>query len=183
MGSSNNNKFPWNWNTGWNIGANEKIRILFAASGADTSYPTGFKTTYIRGMVFLKEQLTEPLQLSLQINYGKDTVQSVDSFYDPSKVNSDSTSLDLKIKSSDLDESGIFFFKDPDDQTKTLEFACMKIELHSFSGPDILNFDFIGTYYDFEVAVDGLHDDWKADEYNTLFIGKVLAKGEILSIN
>ena len=38
------------------------------------------------------------------------------------------------------------------------------------SGPTTLNFDFIGTFYDFETAIDNKDDSNVNDNYNTVSI-------------
>ena len=87
----------------------------------------------------------------------------------------DSSWYAVTIEPTDLDDSGLFFFKDPDDASKPIEFACMTITMKDFEGPQKLNFDFVGTYYDFDTAVDGKHEDDKDDEYNNVYIGHYIA--------
>jgi hypothetical protein len=171
MGGSNYNQLPWTTGSGWQL-ADMKIHF----GGSSSTYPAGHRTAYIRGMVFLKDQFIETLTFKMRINYNKDPTHATNKVYNPSKI-LEETYFDVSIATTDLDDSGVYFFQDPDDSTKRLEFATMIVELTSFTGPAMLNFDFVGTYYDFDTAVDGKHADNKPDDYNTLDIGKFIAKG------
>ena len=172
QGASNFNQFPWTYSTGWNTAANTYLRIRF---GPQTStYPDGFQTFYVRGMVFSKEQFQGPLKFKIRINYNKDSSHEIGQWYNPARVLEDSWYA-VTVEETDLDDSGLFFFKDPDDASKPLEFACMTMAMKDFEGPDKLNFDFVGTYYDFDTAVDGKHEDNKNDEYNDVYISHYIA--------
>ena len=164
-GASNFNQFPWTYSSGWNTAANT---LSFRFGPQTSTYPDGFQTFYVRGMVFSKEQFQSSLKFKMRINYRGQA-------YNPAMVLGDSSWYAVTIEPTDLDDSGLFFFKDPDDASKPIEFACMTITMKDFEGPQKLNFDFVGTYYDFDTAVDGKHEDHKDDEYNNVYIGHYIA--------
>ena len=172
QGASNFNQFPWTYSTGWNTASSTYLRFRFGPESS--TYPDGFQTFYVRGMVFSKEQFQGPLKFNMRINYNKDSSHEVGQGYNPATV-LDESWYAVTIEDTDLDASGLFFFKDPDDASKPLEFACMTLAMKDFEGPEKLNFDFVGTYYDFDTAVDGKHEDDKTDEYNDLYIGHYIA--------
>ena len=172
QGPSNFNQFPWTYSTGWNTASSTYLRFRFGPESS--TYPDGFQTFYVRGMVFSKEQFQGPLKFNMRINYNKDSSHEVGQGYNPAMV-LDESWYAVTIEDTDLDASGLFFFKDPDDASKPLEFACMTLAMKDFEGPEKLNFDFVGTYYDFDTAVDGKHEDDKTDEYNDLYIGHYIA--------
>ena len=172
QGASNFNQFPWSYSTGWNTASSTYLRFRFGPESS--TYPDGFQTFYVRGMVFSKEQFQGPLKFNMRINYNKDSSHEVGQGYNPAMV-LDESWYAVTIEDTDLDASGLFFFKDPDDASKPLEFACMTLAMKDFEGPEKLNFDFVGTYYDFDTAVDGKHEDDKTDEYNDLYIGHYIA--------
>ena len=171
MGASNFNQFPWTFSTGWNTAADTHLKFRFGPQTA--TYPDGYQTFYIRGMVFSKEQFQGTLKFKMRVNYNKDLSHEIGQGYNPALI-SDTSWYAVTIEDSDLDDSGLFFFKDPNDVSQPLEFACMTLALKDFEGPIKLNFDFVGTYYDFDTAVDGKHADDLADEYNNLYIGHYL---------
>ena len=173
QGPSNFNQFPWTYSTGWNTAADTVLKFGF---GPETStYPDGFQTFYLRGMVFSKEQFKGRLKFKISINYNKDSSHVIGQWYNPAMVLEESWYA-VTIEDTDLDESGLFFFKDPDDASKPLEFACMALTMKDFEGQaDKLNFDFVGAYYDFDTAVDGKHSDDNTDEYNSVYIGHYIA--------
>ena len=172
LGSSNFNQFPWTYSTGWNTASDTYLRFRFGPESS--TYPDGFQTFYVRGMVFSKEQFQGPLKFNMRINYNKDSSHEVGQGYNPAMV-LDESWYAVTIEDTDLDASGLFFFKDPNDASKPLEFASMTLAMKDFEGPEKLNFDFVGTYYDFDTAVDGKHEDDKTDEYNDLYIGHYIA--------
>ena len=171
MGASNFNQFPWTFSTGWNTAADTHLKFRFGPQTA--TYPDGYQTFYIRGMVFSKEQFQGTLKFKMRVNYNKDSSHEIGQGYNPALI-SDNSWYAVTIEDSDLDDSGLFFFKDPNDASQPLEFACMTLALKDFEGPIKLNFDFVGTYYAFDTAVDGKHADDLADEYNNVYIGHYL---------
>ena len=173
QGPSNFNQFPWTYSTGWNTAADTVLKFGFGP--VTSTYPDGFQTFYLRGMVFSKEQFKGRLKFKISINYNKDSSHVIGQWYNPAMVLEESW-YTVTIEDTDLDESGLFFFKDPDDASKPLEFACMALTMKDFEGQaDKLNFDFVGAYYDFDTAVDGKHSDDNTDEYNSVYIGHYIA--------
>ena len=173
QGPSNFNQFPWTYSTGWNTAAGTVLKFGFGP--ATSTYPDGFQTFYLRGMVFSKEQFQGRLKFKISINYNKDSSHVIGQWYNPAMVLEESWYA-VTIEDTDLDESGLFFFKDPNDASKPLEFACMALTMKDFEGQaDKLNFDFVGAYYDFDTAVDGKHSDDNTDEYNSVYIGHYIA--------
>lgn len=129
-------------------------------------------------MVFLKKQFTKKFKFKLKFAYFKDPTQRKNKLYNPAKQ-SEQDGYEVEIKPEDLDDVGCYFFKDPDDPEKPLAFVAHVVQVRNWSAgsTNVLNFDFIGTYYDFDSAVDGRHDDGKSDDYNSYDIGLFIAKG------
>ena len=150
---------PWSIHSGWNLNQGP-IKINLKNRSA-----------FIWGMVVMLEQLTEDLQLRMKISYLKLMTHS--EYVNPSKPFEDST-WDFTIQPSDLDANGVYKFQDPDDSTKPMGFVASQIFLSKTAGPDRLNFDFVGTFYDFDTAVDGKHDDNKSDRWNNFDVGSYL---------
>ena len=63
-------------------------------------------------------------------------------------------------------------------ENKTQAFVASRILIQSVSGPLILNFDFVGTFYDFETARDNKHDDNREDDWNNVDVSEYWIKGE-----
>ena len=150
-------RLPWNSQSGWRLNRGP-ININLKTRSA-----------FIWGMVLMPEQLTEDLQLQMKIKYFK--VSS--DYVNPSKALEDST-WDFTIQPSDLDENGVFKFFDQDDPGKPMGFVANQINVEKAAGPDRLNFDFVGTFYDFQTAVDGKHSDNKTDRWNNFDVGSYL---------
>ena len=74
-----------------------------------------------------------------------------------------------------LDESGVFWLQD--NQEVTQSFVASRILIKRISGPQKLNFDFVGTFYDFETAKDNAHDDSQEDGWNDVDISSYWVKG------
>ena len=179
FGTWNLNKFPWTLNSGWKT---TDLPITFGDTGA--AYPTTARTVYVKGMVFLNPQFQGEFKFKIGIRYDNDPYHSGSNYYNPTTETNEGSEHQIVIQKTDLDESGIYFFKDPDDPTQPMEFAMTAIKLSNWMAPtwnnnngiDRINFDFVGTYYSYDTAVDGKHEDAKADNFNTLDIGDFLAK-------
>ena len=63
-------------------------------------------------------------------------------------------------------------------ENKTQAFVASRILIERLSGPLLLNFDFVGTFYDFETAKDNAHDDNMEDDWNNVDISEYWIKGE-----
>ena len=132
-------------------------------------------------MVFLKDQLKELFKFSLKIHYYKDVENGAyedTEWVSPDKL--ENTKLELEISPGDLDDSGVFRFRDPEDPKKPLMFVASKVCIVLDSGPTLLNFDFIGTYYEFDTAVDGKHTNDKDDTWNDPVLGQYFIKGNMM---
>ena len=116
-------------------------------------------------MVFLK--MTLPT-LANQLHYGSGVMRN------PSE-NSDST-LDISITAADLDDNGLYFFKDPSNSQKPLKIVASYIYLDLSAG--YINLDFVGTFYDFGVASTGKQGDNRDDNWRTRKIGNFWVSGE-----
>ena len=97
----------------------------------------------------------------------------------PFKISStDKTdNMNIEIEKTDLDSNGIYAFKNPENGNKPFGFVVSKMKMDIVHGPSILNFDFVGTSYDWDTAVDVKHADDKADDWTNKAIGKVITKG------
>ena len=150
---------PWSTHSGWALNQGP-IKINLKTRSA-----------FIWGMALMPEQLTEDLQLQMKISYHKLMTHS--EYVNPSKPFEDST-WDFTIQPSDLDANGVYTFQDPDDSSKPMGFVASQIHVEKAAGPDLLNFDFVGTFYDFDTAVDGKHHDNKSDRWNIYDVGHYL---------
>ena len=161
FGSSSPHKLtlPWSTHSGW------------ALNQGAINIDLKTRSAFIWGMVLMPEQLTEDLQLKMKISYYK--LMGDSDYINPSKAFEDST-WDFTIASSDLDANGVYKFQDPDDSSKPMGFVASQIHVEKAAGPDRLNFDFVGTFYDFETAVDGKHSDNKTDRWNIYDVGAYL---------
>ena len=160
---------PWTPATGWNLD-NTVVRTL------DVFF--GEKTAYVWGVQIMASQLTSSIVLTLSIGYFKDTTYAQESPRDwihPWDSLDKTTGLTISIAASDLDSAGIYWLKDG---TIPIGFVASRIRIAKVSGPNILNFDFVGTYYEYDTAKDGKYNDNKADNWNTDGIDSYLIKGK-----
>ena len=152
-------KVAWSTITGWVLNQGGiKIKL-------------GARSLFAWGMLFLKEQLTQNVQFHMKISYYRIGT----GFVNPSKPLEDSV-WDFTVKPSDLDNAGVFLFKDTDDPTLPLGFVASSIWINKIAGPNLLNFDFVGTFYDYATAFDGKHSDNNTDKYNNADIGSYISK-------
>ena len=90
------------------------------------------------------------------------------------------STLMASLSDSDLDDTGIYYFKQPSpDQDKNLMFVATHIYVKIATG--YLNFDFLGTFYDFNVAKSGKKSGID-DNFNERGISDFWIKG-LLKIN
>ena len=156
--------FPWTTSTGWSLGS--KFAISFGNPGSSD------RTAYIWAFQFMKEQLKEDFVFELRIGYYKDT--SYAHAPDPVWINpitapDDQTGHTFTVTPDSLDANGIFWLKDGNSPQG---FVASRVLIERKSGPSTLNFDFVGTFYDFETAIDNKHADDKSDDYNSLSINE-----------
>ena len=73
-----------------------------------------------------------------------------------------------------LDVNGIFWLKEGNNLQG---FVASRVLIERKSGPSTLNFDFVGTFYAFETAIDNKHENDKSDDYNQLSINEYWVRG------
>ena len=167
--------YPWTSTSGWVVDPNLNAGMNFV-------FGTPSRTVFIWGMVFLKSQFRKTLTFKLRIKYHVDIQNGVylmSQYISPDNL--DETMIEITIRPEDLDDAGVYRFEDPKDPGKPMGFVCNKLRLQGFgsAGPSILNFDFIGTYYDFDTASTGKHTNNKDDNFNDPVLGQYLSKGTI----
>ena len=154
---------PWTLDSGFKTGNTDK-EIVIRFGDPDRS-------AMIWGMQFMKiqiEMIGGISSVSLGYKYYKDVEGSAYSnLQDPTQLQDGH--WDFSISSSDLDDNGLLFFKDPSDAQKPLTFIASEVNLKMSSG--IVNFDFIGMIYDFQVAASGKHADNSGDTFLSLPFG------------
>jgi hypothetical protein len=84
------------------------------------------------------------------------------------------TGQTITVTTASLDLNGIFWLKNG---ASAQSFVASRVLIEKVSGPNMLNFDFIGTFYDFETAKDGKHDDGKSDNWVSTTMFPVWIKG------
>ena len=163
--------FPWTMSSGWNLDKTSIVEFSI-------QFGNPHRTAFIWGMVFLNNQFKIPFKFSLKIKYFKDVENGA---YTPAESLSpdkmENNKLNIEINPDDLEDSGVYRFKDPEDPKKPLMFVASKVYITLNSGPTLLNFDFIGTYYEFDTAVDGKHTNDKDDSWNDPILGQYFIKG------
>ena len=125
----------------------------------------------------MKEQLKEDFVFELRIGYYKDTSYAhtpTPVWINPVTAPDDQTGHTFTVAPDSLDTNGIFWLKDGD---KPLAFVASRLLIERKSGPSTLNFDFVGTFYDFETAIDSKHDNNKNDDYNSISINEYWVRG------
>ena len=161
---------PWTLDSGFKTGTQDK-EIVFKFGNPDRS-------AFIWGMQFMKVQI-EMIGGISSVNLGYKYYKDVEggaytNLQKPSQLQNGY--WDFSITSSDLDENGLYFFKDPDDAQKPLGFVASEVNLKISSG--MVNFDFIGMIYDFQVAATGKHSDNSQDGFQTLRFGDFWLSGQ-----
>ena len=150
---------PWTLDSGFKTGTQDKI-ILFRFGDPKRS-------VMIWGMQFMKMQI-EMIgginSVKLGYKYYKDLEGAAyTNLQNPTQIQNGY--WDFSISSSDLDANGLYFFKDPADAQKHLNFVVSEVTLKMSSG--MVNFDFIGMIYDFQTAATGKHSDNSWDGFQT----------------
>ena len=154
--------FPWTKSTGWSLAS--KFAITFGNPESSD------RTAYIWGIQFMKEQLTEDFVFEMRIGYYKDTAYAHGAnpvWINPITAPDNQTGHTFTVTAASLDSNGIFWLKDGN---KLQRFVASRVLIDRQSGPTTLNFDFIGTFYDFETAIDNKDDSNINDNYNTVSI-------------
>ena len=157
---------PWDLDTGFKTGTDGKVVTI--------TFGNPDRSALIWGIRFLKEQLAAisgGVSLELSYNYFKDVERGIYSSTAMRKPDDDGDGhLALTIQATDLDDNGLYFF------TEKLTFVASKIFIKL--NADFLNFDFIGTFFDFTTASTGKHSDGKNDQFHNHVIGYYLLKSK-----
>ena len=167
--SSHTIAFPWTISTGWSL--ESKFAISFGNPGSTD------RTAYIWAIQFMKEQVKEDFVFELRIGYFKDTsyAHSPDPVWiNPITAPDDQTGHTYTVTPESLDVNGIFWLKEGNNLQG---FVASRVLIERKSGPSTLNFDFVGTFYEFETAIDNKHENDKTDDYNQLSINEYWVRG------
>ena len=158
--------FPWTMDSGFRTMEGDYIKFWLGSPD---------RTALIWGMHFMKEQVIKKGTISMRIayNYYKDSLdRGLYGYTDkrsPVTVGLGHETHSISISWSDLDVNGLYFFKHPDNPSQPLKFVASEIMLELRSG--YLNFDFLGSFYDYDTAWDGKNSDNKDDNFNERVIG------------
>ena len=162
---------PWTLQSGFHTGfTNEWIKIRFGDNP--------WRTAVIWGMQFMKEQveLQGTVEPQVGYKYSGDVLNGVYTNW-RKPFGTEDGMVKFTVTPSDLDENGLYYFKQPaPDQDKSLVFIASEFQLKF--GVGMLNFDFLGTFYDFNAAKTGVKSG-KADDWNDKKIGNFWIKGSL----
>ena len=164
--------FPWTSQSGFRTGENaDWVHFHFGSSNP---------TVVVWGMRFLKAQVVSKgsLTVNLAYNYHHDEAGGAygSAWRKPSGTQNGNQLF--SISASDLDDAGLYYFKQPaPNQNKNL----ILITSHLFVkiGKGYLNFDFLGTFYDFTVAKSGKKSGID-DDFNERGISNFWMTGSIV---
>ena len=137
------------------------------------------RTTLIWGMQFMREQIQNlggVSNIQLWFSYAKDRERGAYTGW-RSPVELSNTPLTFSISVNDLDDNGLYYFKDPQNSQKVHMFVTTEVQIKTNSG--FLNYDFLGTFYDFQTASNGKHSDNAADNFNSKVIANFWISGKI----
>ena len=154
---------PWTLNSGFRTGNSDEFVYI--------KFGTPDRSAMIWGMIFMREQIKKlggSVTVKLSYNYYKDIALGAYAASDfRSPMDLTNTEYTFTVSLSDLDAKGLYFFTDPSTQ-KVNRFVASTVFVSLNSG--YINFDFIGTFYNFDTAWDGKHYDMKNDAWNTVEI-------------
>ena len=160
---------PWTLNSGFDTGNNnEWLRFKFGQSP--------WRTALIWGLQLMRRQVAgagtvEPM---IYYKYQPDVTNGVYSSWRKPHGTQDGF-LKFSISESDLDDNGLYYFKQPaPNQDKDMIFIASEVQVKFDAG--IINFDFLGTFYGYNIAKSGLRSG-KADNWNEKNIGNFWMKG------
>ena len=160
-----NVRFPWTSTSGFAVPSN-----LFFKLG------TPDRSAVIWGIRFLKSQLAGqyPIQIRLRYSYYKDVDRGSYTFawfgQNPNEL--EQTPFIVDVTEQDIDSYGVYYFKDKNDQSKPMIFVASTVMVYINNiAPRNLNFDLVGSFFDFETAVDGKNGDNKTDNFLNKNIG------------
>ena len=168
--------FPWTSQSGFRTGeGTDWVQFHFGPSNP---------TVVVWGMRFMKAQVVSKgsLSVSLAYSYHHDEAGGAyGSTWRKPTGTQDGNQL-FSISASDLDESGLYYFKQPaPNQDKNLILIASHLFVKIAKG--YLNFDFLGTFYDFTVAKSGskqgVDDDFNERGISNFWMTGWLDKSEI----
>ena len=165
-----NVRFPWTSTSGFTVPSN----LFFQLGNPDRS-------AVIWGIRFLKSQLAGqyPIQIRLRYSYYKDVDRGSYTFawfgQNPNEL--EQTPFIVDVTEQDIDSHGVYYFKDKNDPSKPMIFVASVVMVYINNIASIkLNFDLVGSFFDFETAVDGKHGDNKTDNFLNKNIGHFWVK-------
>ena len=163
---------PWTLNSGFGKTSSERLEFKFGNPD---------RTAMIWGLQFLKVQV-ESLggipNLEMSYRYYKDVARGAYTATDYRSTDDLTQQVATKsITLNEINENGIYFFKDPQNNQKTQVIIASEVMM-KFNVGNTLNFDFIGTFYDFQTASTGKHTDNKDDDWNSAVIGEFWVTGK-----
>ena len=140
------------------------------------------RTALIWGMQFMRAQLEKrgTNRMKIAYNYYKDAergLYAADAKRSLTSLNPMHETNEISFSLSDIDDNGLFFFKNPDNPSRFMKIVASTIFIEWKS--HYFNFDFLGTFYDYDTAWDGKHSDNKDDNFNDRVIGSFWITGEI----
>ena len=160
---------PWQMTNGFQTKNSEWFHIKFGEPD---------RSALIVGMQFMRQQaesLSGNFVTGLSYKYYKDIERGAYGSTDNrSPTDLTSTSKSYSIGLADLDENGLHFFKDNQQNPIIITASEFLVE---FTNTGYLNFDLLGSIYDFQMASTGA-DDW--DEQS---LGAFWVKGNIDRLN
>ena len=118
--------------------------------------------------------------MKIAYNYYKDAergLYAADAKRSLTSLNPMHETNEISFSLSDIDDNGLFFFKNPDNPSRFMKIVASTIFIEWKS--HYFNFDFLGTFYDYDTAWDGKHSDNKDDNFNDRVIGSFWITGEI----
>ena len=160
---------PWTLRSGFDTGENnEWLKVKFGQNP--------WRTAVIWGLQLMRSQVAAAgtVEPKIYVKYSPDITSGVYSNWRKPHGTEDGY-LKFSIQETDLDDNGLYYFKQPaPNQDKNMIFVASEVQVKFDAG--IINFDFLGTFYDYNVAKSGLKNG-KADNWNEENIGNFWMKG------
>ena len=163
---------PWTLDSGFWTGDDDTWRWLHFHFGQTNP------TVLVWGLQLMKEQVSArgTISLSLAYKYLPDETSGAHSGTWRKPYGTEDGHETYSISASDLDDNGLYYFKLPSpNQEKNMMFVATHIFVRTSSG--YLNFDFLGTFYDFNVAKSGKKSGID-DNFNERGISNFWIKGD-----
>lgn len=160
---------PWTLHSGFDTGhSQEWLKFKFGQNP--------WRTAVIWGLQLMRKQVEAAgtVKPMIYYKYSPDVASGVYTAWRKPHGTEDGF-LEFSITETDLDVNGLYYFKQPaPNQDKNMIFIASEVLVKFDAG--IINFDFLGTFYDYNVAKSGLKDG-KADNWNEKNIGNFWMKG------